>query len=342
MRADRLLSLLMLLQTRGRMTARQLAQELEVSDRTVYRDIDALSTAGVPVYGDPGPQGGYALLDRYRTDLTGLTEGEVRALFMLGVPQPLADLGVSRELGAALRKLAAALPGDRREDEHRVRQRFHLDAVGWDQVEASAPQLPAVHQAVWQDRRLHLAYRIHGLAVHVEQTVDPYGLVAKAGVWHLVYAVRGAGSETGTRTGPALRVLPVSALLDAQLAGESFERPAGFDLAQFWKEWCAARSVSRAQYLVTLRVAPGFLAELPVHFGDLGRDRIAQAGPPDGDGWVTLQLPFESLDAARARILGFGRGVEVLAPAALRRSIQDYAEQIMALYGGSRPDAPEN
>ena len=222
MRADRLLSLLMLLQARGRLTAGKLARELEVSERTIYRDIDALSTAGVPVYGEPGPEGGYALLDSYRTNLTGLTEGEVRALFMLSIPQPLADLGVGRELGAALRKLSAALPAARRSDEQRVRQRFHLDATGWDQVEESAPHLSMVHQAVWQDRKLHLAYRIQPLAIHVEQTVDPYGLVAKAGIWHLVYGLGGA-----------IRVLRVAALLDARLSPESCERPADFDLAAF-------------------------------------------------------------------------------------------------------------
>jgi predicted DNA-binding transcriptional regulator YafY len=321
MRADRLLSLLLLLQARGRMTAPRLARELEVSERTIYRDIDALSAAGVPVYGEPGPGGGYALLDSYRTNLTGLTEGEVRALFMLSIPQPLADLGVGRELGAALRKLAAALPNARREDEQRVRQRFFLDAAGWDQIQEAAPHLATVHQAVWQDRRLHLAYRIHPLAVHVEQTADPYGLVAKAGDWHLVYRVNGA-----------LRVQRVAALLDARLSDASFVRPAGFDLAHFWREWCAARDVNRARYAVTVRVAPSFVPELPVYFGDVMREQIARAGPPDVEGRLTLQLTFESLEAARERILGFGRGVEVLEPWALRRSIQDYAEQIVGLY----------
>ena len=321
MRADRLLSLLLLLQARGRMTAPKLARELEVSERTIYRDIDALSAAGVPVYGEPGPGGGYALLDSYRTNLTGLTEREVRALFMLSIPQPLADLGVGRELGAALRKLAAALPSARREDEQHVRQRFFLDSTGWDQVQEAAPHLATVHQAVWGDRRLHLAYRINPLAVHVAQTVDPYGLVAKAGDWHLVYGVNGT-----------LRVQRVAALLDARLAEESFERPAGFDLAAFWREWYAARDVSRARYAVTVRVAPSFVPELPVYFGDPVREQIAQAGPPDAEGRLTLRLTFESLEAARERILGFGRGVEVLKPWALRRGIQDYAEQIVGLY----------
>lgn len=325
----------MLLQARGRMTAPKLARELEVSERTIYRDIDALSAAGAPIYGEAGPGGGYALLDSYRTNLTGLTEGEVRALFMLNIPRPLADLGVGRELGAALRKLAAALPSARRDDEQRVRQRFLLDPVAWEQSEGTAPHLATVHQAVWQDRRLRLTYRIHPLAVQVAQTVDPYGLVAKAGDWRLVYAVSPTPEErpAGSRSRPAaLRVLRVAALLDAQLAAESFTRPADFDLAAFWREWCAAREVSRARYLATVRVAPGFVSELPNYFGDAMRPQIARAGPPDAAGWLTLQLPFESLEAARARLLSFGCGVEVIAPHALRRSIQDYAEQIVALY----------
>lgn len=328
MRADRLLSLLLLLQARGQMTAPRLARELEVSERTIYRDIDALSVAGVPVYGEPGPGGGYRLLDSYRTDLTGLTEGEARALFMLDIPRPLADLGVGRDLGAALRKLAAALPGARRADEQRVRQRFLMDPVGWDQVETSTPHLATVHRAVWEDRRLHLAYRIHPLAVHVEQTVDPYGLVAKAGDWRLVYAVSPAGEH---RSG-ILRVLRVAALLDARVAGETFERPTDFDLPAFWREWCGAQDVSRARYVVSVRVAPDFLPELPGYFGDAVREQIAQAAPAGADGRITLRLSFGSLEAARDRLLGFGRGVEVLAPYALRRSIQDYAEQIVALY----------
>ena len=320
MRADRLLSLLMLLQTRGRMTAKKLAEELEVSERTIYRDIDALSAAGVPVYGESGPEGGYALLDHYRTNLTGLTEGEVRALFMLSIPAPLADLGVSQELKAALLKLSAALPDVHRRDEQRVRQRFHLDSTWWHQVDESVPHLPVIHQAVWQDRKLYLAYRLP-LAIEVEQLVDPFGLVAKAGVWYLVYALSGC-----------VRTHRVSGLLDARMSEESFVRPADFDLAAFWEAWCAEREESRSYYPVTVRVAPDFLPELPRTFGDRMRAKIAQAGPPDAEGWTTLELSFESLEAARDRILGFGRGVEVVEPRALRRSIMDFAAQIVALY----------
>ena len=190
MRADRLLSILMILQARGRVTARELAQELEVSERTIYRDIDALSAAGVPVYGEPGRDGGYALLDRYRTDLTGLTEGEVHALFMLSIPAPLADLGISQELKAALLKLSAALPEARRRDHEWMRQRVHLDSTWWNHGEEPVPPLRTIQQAVWEDRRLYLTYRPL-FALEMEQLVDPYGLVAKAGTWHLVCSAKG-------------------------------------------------------------------------------------------------------------------------------------------------------
>lgn len=320
MRADRLLSLLMLLQARGQMTARELARTLEVSERTIYRDIDALSGAGVPVYGQPGPQGGYALLDSFRTDLTGLTEGEVRTLFMLGIPAPLADLGVSQELRAALLKLSAALPDARRRDEVWVRQRFHLDSTAWHQGEEPVPHLQTVHQAVWQDRKLHMVYRTP-VAVEIERLVAPYGLVAKAGVWYLVCA-----------RNDAMHVHRVADLVDARASAEPFERPAGFDLGAFWRTWCEEHEANLPRFTAIVRVAPGFLPELPRYFGSPIRTKIAQAGPPDAEGWLRLELSFESLEAARERILGFGRGVQVLEPRALQRSVLDYAEQIVALY----------
>jgi len=320
MRADRLLSLLMLLQARGRMTAKALSEEVQVSERTIYRDMEALSMAGVPLYAEAGPEGGFALLDSYRTTLTGLTEGEVRALFMLSIPAPLAELGVSQELRSALLKLSAALPDARRHDEEQVRQRFHLDSAWWHQGEDSVPHLQTIHQAVWQDHKLQLKYRPMP-TVEIEQVVDPYGLVAKAGVWYLVCA-----------RNSRVRAHRVSDLLDARLTGETFERPAQFDLAAFWRAWCIEREKSHAAYPVLVRVAPDFIPWLPMYFGAPIREKIAQAGPPDAEGWITLELAFESLEAARDRLLDLGRGVEVLKPLALRKSITDYAAQIVALY----------
>jgi predicted DNA-binding transcriptional regulator YafY len=329
MRADRLLSLLMLLQTRGRMSARQLAAELEVSERTIYRDIEALSVAGVPVYAETGREGGYALLDHYRTSLTGLNENEVRALFMLSIPSPLYDLGVSEELKRALLKLSAALPASRRGDEEQVRRRFYLDSSWWDWQEGSVPHLQRLYQAIWQDRRIMLTYRPLP-AVEIEQRVDPYGLVAKAGIWYLVCAHKAHP-----------RVHRVSGLVAANLLEETFERPAAFDLIAFWETWCREREQSRMMYAVTVRVAPDFLPYLPRYFGSRIREKIARAGAPGADGWLTLELAFESLEAARDRLLAFGRGVEVLAPAALRESILDYAMQIKHLYSQGKEPSNE-
>lgn len=326
MRADRLVSLLLLLQTRGSMTAAQLAAELEVSERTIYRDIDALSIAGIPVYGEPGPAGGYALLDSYRTTLTGLSEGEVRALFLLSLPTPLADLGIGQELKAALLKLNASLPVVQRASAQRVRNRVLLDPAWWEQAESPAPHLPAIHRAVWQDRRLRIRYRTWSTP-EIERDVDPYALVAKAGVWHLVCAYGGH-----------VRVQRVSDLLDAQPLDEGFTRPDSFDLASFWAEWCAARGSQRSAYTATVRVSPHFVPALPRYFGEDVRARVDDAPAPDALGWITLALPFGSLEEARERILGFGGGVEVLAPYALRRTVQDYAEQILRLYQDPREE----
>ncbi len=320
-RADRLLSLLMLLQTRGRMTAQDLASKLEVSERTIYRDIAALGIAGVPVYAERGPGGGCELLESYRTTLTGLTLQEARALFMLNIPAPLDQLGVTQELKAALLKLSAALPASRRGEEERSRQRIHLDSSWWFQAEEAVPCLPAIQQALWQDHKLHLTYRAD-FGTQVHQVVAPYGLVAKSSVWYLVY----------THPSGDVRALQVSRITEAAILEETFDRPPDFDLAAFWKEWCADFENSRIRYRVKLRAAPNLVQQLPFYFGDTIREILAQAPPPDAEGWIVLTLPFESEPAARARILGFGRAAEVLEPEALRKSVIDFAEQIVAFY----------
>ncbi len=327
MRADRLLALLMLLQSRGPMTARQLARALEVSERTIYRDVDALTTAGVPIYAEYRQGGGYALLDSYRTNLTGLTGDEVRALFMLSIPSPLRDLGMSEKLRTALLKLVVALPPGHRDDEERVRQRIYLDSTWWFQGQEAVPYLQTIQQAIWEDRRLSLKYRMDIAGIEIEQIVDPYGLVAKAGVWYLIYARNGA-----------LRANRIAHLYDVQVLDDSFTRLPGFDLATFWKAWCTEFELRRPSYLVTLRVAPHFARELPRRFDQRVRAEIVQVGQPDGEGWVTLRLPFESLEAARQRILSLGRSVEVLEPEPLRLSVQDFAAQIVSLYS-ARPCA---
>ncbi len=319
MRADRLLSILMLLQKNGQMSARALAEELAVSERTIYRDMDALCVAGVPVYSEPGANGGYALVDSYRTTLTGLNEDEVQALFMLSIPAQLEELGVSRTLRSALLKLSTALPDSHRQDEMQVRQRFYLDAAWWQQGENRLPHLRTIHQAVWQDCNLTVTLRLP-FATEVQRTISPYGLVAKAGEWYLV---------CGRRQG--VRVYRVSDLVDVCLTDEKFTRPQDFDLVSYWEAWCAEREAGFSSYTAVLHIAPTLIPYLHHTFGRQIRLKI-EAALPDADGWITLELTFPSFFAAREKILGLGSGIEVLEPASLRLSVLDFAKQIVVLY----------
>lgn len=321
MRADRLLSILMLLQTRGQMTAQTLAKETEVSVRTIYRDIDALCMAGVPIYTDRGPGGGVSLLDSYRTTLTGLTRDEVRALFMLTVPAPLADLGLRQELGTALRKLAVALPASFRDDGERVRQRIHLDPQGWSGIQGQVPHLGTIHRAVWDDRLLHLRYQLP-FGTEADWLVAPYGLVAKAQAWYLVCDRDGH-----------LRTLRISRVAEARLSKDGFERPADFDLVAFWRLWCADHEANRPHYPVTLRAE---LALVPILSAVMGRCS-EEHSRSDPDGWTTLVVEYESFYEARQRLLGYGGAVEVLMPLALRQSVRDFAERIAERYQEQRP-----
>ncbi len=221
----------------------------------MYRDIEALGVAGVPIYTESGPGGGCALVDGYRTTLTGLTGDEARALFMLSIPAPLAQLGLADELRSALLKLAASLPAARREEKAHARNRVHIDAVDWSAGGEAVPHLRTLYQAVWEDLRLHLTYRTF-LGIKVAQIVEPLGLIAKAGVWHLVYAHAGR-----------VRTQRVSDIQHARLADEHFTRPPGFDLAAFWQAACAEREANRLPFLATVRLAPPLIPHLSRSFG---------------------------------------------------------------------------
>lgn len=226
MRADRLLSLLMLLQSRGRMTARELAEQLEVSERTIYRDIEALGIAGIPICAERGPGGGCFLLDGYQTKLTGLNAAEVRALFLFKMARPLADLGLSKALDDAMLKLSAALPAQQRDDAEQVRQRIHLDMEDWQQNISPVPHLTTIQEAVWHDRKLLIEYD-EGCKLCQQHLIEPYGLVSKTNSWYVVAALVGEQ-----------RVFSVSRISTAVLSEEHFIRPATFDLSSFWAAYC--------------------------------------------------------------------------------------------------------
>jgi predicted DNA-binding transcriptional regulator YafY len=320
MRADRLLSLLMLIQSRGQMTAQELADELEVSERTIYRDITALSVSGVPIYASRGPGGGVRLIEEYRTTLTGLTPDETRALFMINIPAPLMQLGMGEKFKGALLKLSASLPERHRLDEVRTRQRILLDSSWWFQAEQQVPCLQTIQQALWQDRRLQIKVRWNFFDTEFEQEAEPYGLVAKANIWYLVYGCGGTP-----------KVTRVSQIVAAVLTPEGFTRPPGFQLDAFWQQWCRDYE-SQPPFCARVRVAPGALPMLAEYVGDRARGQLSQRSIPGPDGWVILDLPFESFITARSRLLGLGRAVEVLEPTSLRRSLIDFAEQIVEFY----------
>jgi predicted DNA-binding transcriptional regulator YafY len=324
MRADRLLAILLLLQTRGRMTAQELAVNLEVSERTIYRDITALGTAGVPIYAERGPGGGVSLVENYRSDLTGLKKDEVQALFMLSIPLALRDLGFDQELKAALLKLSAALPSPLRVDEQLVRQRIHIDPRPWEQQrQASFPHLNTVQQAVWMDRVLFVRYfSVVGQWIGpLEANIHPYGLVARGGNWYLVGCRR-----------DHIAVLRVDYLLAAHITDEDSKRSKEFVLREFWDEWCRESTKNRPYFPVIVRVSPQVIPSLLKLFGEGIQNLLEEAEQPDQMGWITLELPFEYHEQALEGLLAFGGAVEVLEPIALRYSIQDYAEQILGVY----------
>ena len=321
MRADRLLSLLLLLQAKGRTTAQELAERLEVSERTIYRDLDALSMAGIPVFAERGPGGGCTLAEDYRTNLTGLSETEVRTLFMSGARGPLADLGLGKSMEDALLKLLASLPSHHRRDAEIARQRIHLDAAGWNRTEELVPYLSVIQEALWQERRLHLQYRRGATNELVTGLVEPYGLVAKASIWYLV-----AQSEAN------LRAFRVSRIHGATLSNETFSYPSNFDLANYWAEWCEQFITGLPRYPVTVRVAPQGIPILPHLFGEGIRLVVEQAPPADSEGWITIPLLFQSLENARGRLLALGSLVEVLEPTELRHSLIQQVEEIVAFY----------
>jgi predicted DNA-binding transcriptional regulator YafY len=325
MRADRLLSLLMILQNRGKTTAQALAAELEVSERTVYRDVIALSSAGVPVYADRGPGGGISLIEQYRSDLTGLNKDEVRALFTLAIPPALGDLGLDGELKAALRKLSAALPSTLRADEQNARQRIHIDPTPWQPEQSSAPlpHLLEIQRAVWEARTLEIRHRLwmRPDMPPLEATVYPYGLVAKAGHWYLV-----AGRADH------IAVIRIDRVLEVRVTSERFERPADFDLAAFWRAHCHEIQELRLVFPVIVRLPVSRLSFLYWMLKEAVQPPPLGGEQPDSMGRITRELRFEYFEQARERLLPLGNAVEVIEPLALRYSIQDYAAQILAVY----------
>ncbi|MES4901337.1 MULTISPECIES: WYL domain-containing protein [unclassified Streptomyces] len=323
MSAGRLLSLLLLLQSRGRMSARGIADELGISVRTAYRDLARLQAAGVPVYAEAGRGGGYQLLDGYRTRLTGMSEGEARALFFAGLPGPAADLGLAAEVTAARLKLLAALPTDLRKEAARTAAVFHLDAPGWYREPEPTPQLPLFVDALLTRRAVDVRYRRWRAPHEVNRRLRPYGLVLKSGIWYLV-----AAGESRIAT------YRVAQVLDAVVSDERFDRPQGFDLGAYWTSYLDDFQARRYTGTATVRLSPRGRRRLPDNVPpEVVRAVDSTATAVGDDGWVEAVIPTESTDHACGELLRLGIDVEVVAPADLRQAMAAIVGVLAQAYG---------
>lgn len=318
MRADRLLSILLLLQVHRRQTARELARRLEVSDRTIHRDMEALSAAGFPVFAERGSGGGWMLVEGYKTNLTGLNKDEIQALFLTKPLRLLTDLGLDRASDAAMLKLSAALPAAHRDNAEHARQRIHIDIAGWNRSDEAVRLLPVLQQAVWQERKLKFTYERGGGCEAVERFAEPLGLVAKGSVWYLVAVVDGD-----------IRSYRVSRVVSAELIDEPCVRPKGFDLAEFWEQSTVSFKSQLPRYQALVRAHPDVFPRMSF----AGRfARIEQAYPPDSDGWIRAALRFDVEEMAVEYALSFGSKMEVLQPETLREKVITAAEGVIAFY----------
>ncbi len=324
MRASRLVSLLLLLQTRGRLTAGELAAELEVSVRTIHRDVEALSEAGVPIYAERGPHGGIRLVDGYRTRLTGMTADEAEALFLSGLPGPAAELGLGTVVAAARLKVLAALPPELRARASRLVERFHLDASGWFQAGEPVPHLAALSEAVWETHRVEIDYERGDRTV--SRTIDPLGLVLKAGVWYVVAATDGS-----------LRTYRVGRVVGARPLDERFERPADFDLAALWAESSAAYERDAPRIDVTVRIHDDRLDRLRAAVGERAVEAAVSVPPDDPGGWRRLRLRLDWPDEVPGVLLRAGPDLEVLEPVEVRDRLVAMARATVDRYDRPSP-----
>ncbi len=317
MRAERLVALVFTLQSRRNATIAELADALGVSERTMHRDVATLRDLGVPVWTEPGRHGGIRLVDGWRTRVDGLTSREAVALFAMGAPQALAELGLGSAVSAAHAKVSAALPAPLREQSQHIAQRFHLDAPTWFRRLEESEHLAAVARAVWEQRRVRVTYRRGDRTV--DRELDPLGLVLKAGVWYLV-----------ARAQQDLRTYRVSRIAATEDLGEPFERPADFELASWWRHSSAQFEKSLQRVPARVRLSPFGARTLPALVdSDLAVAALDNAGPPDTEGWCEVELLLEQdPQIAAGQLLGLGTDVEIVEPPAVRAAFADTARRM--------------
>jgi predicted DNA-binding transcriptional regulator YafY len=322
MQQSRLLSILLRLQTQGRVNAKALAETFEVSVRTIYRDIDQLSAAGVPVYAETGRNGGFQLLDGYRTRLTGLDRPEAESLFLAGLPFAAEQLGMGAALDTTRMKLLAALPESMRADAEKVAGRFHADPVAWFQDAEEHRHLPDLAAAVWAGRQIDMRY--DSWEKVVSRRVSPLGLVLKGGLWYLVGAVNGQA-----------RTYRVASILEMRALDQAAAVPAKFNLKSYWKVFARDYEARMQAGTARIQAQRDALKELSRISAAMAR-AVRSAGSEDANGWCVFDIPIESVPAAVRELLRFGAQVQVLAPADLVRAMRGAAHDLAKLYGAPK------
>jgi predicted DNA-binding transcriptional regulator YafY len=317
MKSSRLLSMLLLLQGVERRSARELAEALEVSERTVYRDVDALSASGVPIYAERGAQGGICIAEGYRKALTQFGEDEIRALFISG-SNPLIDLGLGIDRERALQKLSGALSDVQRKAVQKTRGRIHLDQRRWNQAEQPQALLGLLRRAVWDDARVLLRYRDREAKVS-ERTVDPFGLVAKAGIWYLV-----------ARSGDEMRTFRAERIIDVTPLTQTFQRPAEFDLDAYWKAWISSVEDSGKRFPVVLSVRAAFLDEASGYW----ETQLLSERPKNAEETLQVRIVFPASEAAVHQLLYWGARVTLIDPIELQTELIARAHEVLAHYAG--------
>jgi len=322
MRADRLLSIVLLLQAHHQMTSRDLASRLEVSERTIHRDMEALSGAGIPVVAARGLGGGWSLLGEYRTTLTGLTEAEIQSLFVTKPTKLLADLHLEKAADGAHLKLLASLPSAFRQGAERARHRIHIDVSGWSKREEAVPFLPVLQEALWLERKLSIKYERGGNFEPVKRLLSPLGLVAKGSVWYLVASVDASVDKS-------VRSYRVSRIADAEILNEPASIPADFNLADYWQQSASTFKSTVPNYLATFWVSPAVILRLPF----AGRfARVNETEETDARGWRKVHVGFDVEEMACEYAVSFGPNLEVIEPTELRDKVVAMTRATLEFY----------
>ncbi|GAA0342439.1 YafY family protein [Bowmanella denitrificans] len=319
MRASRLLSILITLQARGQVTAQQLAEDCQVSLRTIYRDMDALSAAGIPVYAERGSEGGYRLVEGHRTQLNGLSGDEAEALFMLGLAGQASELGLGNAVADAQLKLLAALPAKQRGDAQLMSSRFYLDAPAWFGEADHPVYLAALSDAVRRQQKIQVRYR--SWQAEKERVIAPLGLVQKSGQWYLAGQV-----------GEDIRTYRVARILELEVLSESFVRPPDFNLPTYWQQSLQRMEEQLYNQTALVKLSESGRRWLKAFLSPYQLQRCVEMGEPDSQGWQQMQIPVGSVSHSASELLRLGAEVEVLSPQALRTQMQKMAEALARLY----------